>query len=124
MGTYLPDPEALTAITGMDPSLAGAVHARVGEKLRNEPVEDFRIDFEDGYGYHSDAEEDAHASEAAGQLARAMHDGTLPPFIGIRIKPLSTASRGRAIRTLDLFLSKLLTDTRALPPNFVVTLPK
>ncbi len=30
-------------------------------KLRREPVEDFRIDFEDGYGARSDADEDATA---------------------------------------------------------------
>ncbi len=124
VGEYLPDSQALTTITGMDPSIAHEVHARVEQKLQREPVEDFRIDFEDGYGHHSEAEEDAHASESAGQLALAMRDGNLPPFIGIRIKPLSKTSCRRAMRTLDLFLSTLLAETRGLPPNFVVTLPK
>src|SRR5262245_19341384 len=31
-------------------SLARAVYERVVEKLKREPVEDYRIDFEDGYG--------------------------------------------------------------------------
>jgi hypothetical protein len=30
--------------------LAHAIYTRVQEKLSREPVEDFRIDFEDGYG--------------------------------------------------------------------------
>ena len=38
------------------------------EKLRREPVEDFRIDFEDGYGNRSDEEEDGHAAAAAQQV--------------------------------------------------------
>src|SRR5829696_8256675 len=45
--------------------LAHKVYARVAEKLRREPVEDFRIDFEDGYGNRPDAEEDGHAASAA-----------------------------------------------------------
>ena len=69
-------------------ALAGAVYERVVEKLTREPVEDFRIDFEDGYGNRPDAEEDGHAAAAARRSGRrACSNGTLPPFIGIRIKP-------------------------------------
>src|ERR1039458_3672891 len=69
---YAPDPTALARITGMDVPVAEPVHARIAAKLEREPIEDFRIDLEDGYGIHTGAEEDAHATEAAGQLARAM----------------------------------------------------
>jgi len=45
---YAPDPPSLTEAMGIPTSLAEMVHARVSEKLVREPVEDFRIDFEDG----------------------------------------------------------------------------
>jgi hypothetical protein len=105
--------------------LAHAVYARVSEKLRREAVEDFRIDFEDGYGNRPDAEEDAHAESAALEVAEAMRAGTLTPFIGIRIKPFTEELRARSVRTLDIFLTALATSTGgALPANFFVMLPK
>jgi citrate lyase beta subunit len=105
--------------------MAQTVYARVLEKLRREPVEDFRIDFEDGYGNRPDAEEDQHAKLAAEEVARGFAEGSLPPFIGIRLKPFSMELRDRSIRTLDLFVSALCKAAHGkLPPNFVVTLPK
>jgi len=65
------------------------VHRRIADKLIREPVEDFRLDFEDGYGNRPDAEEDTCAIGAAEAVAKGMADDTLPPFIGIRIKPFS-----------------------------------
>ena len=105
--------------------LAYSVYKRVQEKLAQEPVEDFRIDFEDGYGNRSNEEEDRHAEQAAEQVAKGMQNNTLPPFIGIRLKPFTQELKERGIRTLDIFLSTLneLTDGR-LPNNFVVTIPK
>ena len=106
-------------------ALAGAVYARVIDKLQHEPVEDYRIDFEDGYGNRSDAEEDGHAVAAASEMAKGQREHTLPPFVGIRIKPLSEELKARSLRTLDLFVSTLLQETSGvLPPHFVITLPK
>jgi citrate lyase beta subunit len=127
-----PTPEALAALFGLPPHVAARVHPRVREKLAREPVEDLRIDFEDGYGHRPDAEEDAHAVAAARALAEAHAAGLLPPFIGLRIKSLGGGSAARAIRTLDLFLTSLVTASSAdpgsaapsLPPGLVVTLPK
>jgi hypothetical protein len=51
--------------------LACTVYQRVREKLQREPVEDFRIDFEDGFGARPDDEEDAVARQAAAELARS-----------------------------------------------------
>jgi hypothetical protein len=108
-----------------DAGLAERVYARVVEKLEREPVEDFRIDFEDGYGNRPDAEEDGHAESVAREVAKGLAEGTLPPFLGIRVKTLSEELRGRSVRTLDLFLTTLVEATGgALPPNFVLTLPK
>ena len=105
--------------------LAHTIYKRVGEKLRREPVEDFRIDFEDGYGNRSDDEEDGHAVSAAAEVAEGINNATLPAFIGIRIKPFNEELRMRSIRTLDLFISTLVERTNGdLPDNFVVTLPK
>ena len=107
------------------PDMARAIHERVRAKLEREPVEDIRIDFEDGYGNRSEEEEDGHAVQAAQELARGMTAGTLPPFSGIRIKPLSDELARRSLRTLDIFLTTLVKEGRGrVPPNFVVTLPK
>jgi citrate lyase beta subunit len=98
---------------------------RVRSKLNAEPIEDYRIDFEDGYGIRSDAEEDRHAEAAAKAVAEAMRDSLLPPFIGIRIKPFDAPHRTRSFRTLELFLATLLHSSGGkLPPNFVITIPK
>jgi citrate lyase beta subunit len=104
---------------------AHTLYRRVREKLQREPVEDFRIDFEDGYGNRPDEEEDGHAASAAGEVAAGMTTGELPPFLGIRIKPFTEELRDRSIRTLDIFLTELVSKTRGkLPGRFFVTLPK
>ena len=122
---YAPDAGTLGSVLGIAPDAADRVYARVKEKLQREAVEDFRLDFEDGYGNRPDAEEDGHARSAAVEVATAAKNGTLPPFIGIRIKNLGDELRSRALRTAHLFLERLLKETGGrLPPNFVVTLPK
>jgi hypothetical protein len=105
--------------------LAHTVRARVVDKLRSEPVEDLRVDFEDGFGVRPDAEEDAAAIRVAGETARGMRERSLPARFGVRIKSLSRETRARALRTLDLYLTALAAETGgALPSGFVVTLPK
>jgi citrate lyase beta subunit len=94
-----------------DESIVDMVRA----KLAAEPVEDIRVDFEDGYGQRSDEVEDAHAL-AAGAALRSC----TAPFSGLRIKGLEPATILRAARTLDLVLSALGPP----PPGFVVTVPK
>jgi citrate lyase beta subunit len=120
-----PDDATLAEAFSLAPELAAAVRPRVEEKLRREPVEDFRIDFEDGYGNRPDAEEDGHAESAALEVARGAAAGTLPPFIGIRIKPFSGELAARSLRTLQRFIDALCgANGGRLPDNFVVTLPK
>ena len=105
--------------------LAWTVYNRTAEKLRNEPIEDFRIDFEDGYGFRADAEEDAHCISASDALAESFLDNTITPFCGFRVKSFQPETFRRGVRTLDLFLTNLLDKTAGeLPENFVVTLPK
>jgi citrate lyase beta subunit len=122
---YAPDAATLAAAVGLPAGeLAETVYRRVREKLEREPVEDFRIDFEDGYGHRGDEEEDGHAVAAAREAAQGLQNGSLPPFLGIRIKPLAGALHRRGARTLDLFVTTLVRAAGALPPGFVVTLPK
>jgi citrate lyase beta subunit len=105
--------------------LPWSVYHKMVRKLREEPVEDFRIDFEDGFGNRPDEEEDAVALQAARELATGMRQKTIAPFIGIRIKPFTEDLKYRGARTLDLFITSLLQHTGGqLPANFVVMLPK
>ncbi len=116
LATYAPDAASFAAVFGFDAALGAQVYERATAKLNAEPVEDLRIDFEDGYGHRGDDEEDAHARAAGAAYAQA----TLPPFSGLRVKPLTPDTGLRALRTLTLFLEAL----REVPPGFVVTLPK
>src|SRR6478735_5823282 len=96
------------ASRGASSWLIDTVYRRVVAKLEREAVEDFRIDFEDGYGNRPDDEEDGHAASAARQVAEGMKAGTISPFIGIRIKPFSQELTKRSLRTLELFVSTLM----------------
>jgi hypothetical protein len=120
---YAPTAESLGGAIDID--VSEKMYARIVEKLEREAVEDFRLDFEDGYGNRPDEEEDAHAAAAGREVARGFAAGTLPPFIGIRIKPLNEDLRARSIRTLDIFMTSLLGETAGkLPAGFVITVPK
>ena len=105
--------------------LSYQIYHKVLHKLQTEAVEDFRIDFEDGYGNRSNEEEDQTARDAAIECVKGMQRGTLPPFIGIRIKPFSEEMKERGLRTLDIFVSTLVGASEGrLPNNFIVMLPK
>ncbi|ACU39749.1 aldolase [Actinosynnema pretiosum subsp. pretiosum] len=118
---HVPSPEGLTELLDLEPALAADVHAGVRAKLAAEPVEDLRIDFEDGYGSRPDAEEDADAERTA-LLVRAWLDaGVAPGRFGVRIKSFDTPELvRRGVRTLDVFLTAL----GGPPPGFVITFPK
>jgi citrate lyase beta subunit len=124
MNAYASTPEILGGALGLsDHSALSAIDARVRDKLRREPIEDFRIDFEDGYGNRPDAEEDGHAVAVAREVAKGMRNGTLSPFIGMRIKPLNEELRERAVRTLDLVYTALV-EAGGLPERWILTIPK
>jgi citrate lyase beta subunit len=122
---YAPDPETFTRAIGLPGGeMASVLYERVTDKLSREPVEDFRLDFEDGYGSRPDAEEDGHARAAGREVAEGLASGSLPPFVGIRIKPLTKELETRAVRTLEGFLASVVEEAGRLPNDFVVTLPK
>ncbi|WP_370423096.1 aldolase [Streptomyces sp. QH1-20] len=120
---HAPDAAAFAAVLGLRDDLAEEVYERVRDKLSREPVEDLRVDFEDGYGPRPDAEEDAAAARAARLLAAAHADGTAAPYGGIRMKCMEAAVRDRGIRTLDIFLTALM-EAGGLPEGLLLTLPK
>lgn len=122
---YACDAESFGRLLEIPAALREIVFTRVEEKLASGAIEDYRIDFEDGYGIRSDSEEDSDAERAASATAAALLNGGLPAFFGIRIKPLSGEQGRRALRTLDIYVSSLCRETDSrLPSNFVTTIPK
>jgi hypothetical protein len=115
---------ALAADLGLTDEVAQQVTGRVETKLRTAPIEDLRLDFEDGYGDRGDAAEDADCVTAAGAVADALKAGTSPDFIGIRFKCFEAPTRRRGIRTLDLFLGSLIERVGQVPEQLVITFPK
>lgn len=117
--------DALDAHDHLFAELAGddEIVGRVRRKLAAEPIEDLRIDFEDGYGNRPDPVEDGDAATAGAALAKSLFDGTAPPFTGIRIKSLEAPTRRRGVRTLIAFIDALA-GAGASFDGFVTTLPK
>jgi citrate lyase beta subunit len=128
LARFAPDGDALAramVFSGRERAFADDVHERVTRKLETEPVEDYRIDFEDGYGTHPDAAEDAEVLRCADATAAAMRAGNLPPTFGIRVKPLTRELAARSLQTTDLFIETVRFGSGgALPRNFIVTLAK
>jgi citrate lyase beta subunit len=118
-----PDAAGTSEVWGVDPALAGEVHGRVRDKLASQPIEDLRIDFEDGYGARADREEDTAVAAAAQALATSVREGTAAPFHGIRFKSFEAATRARGLRTLALFVGELVA-AGGLTDGLVLTLPK
>lgn len=108
---------------GLSPDVARAVHGRVRAKLTDQPIEDLRIDFEDGYGARSDDVEDADVIGAARSLAAQVVAGSATPFHGIRFKSFEQPTRARGVRTLTLFVSELAA-AGGVTDRLRLTLPK
>ncbi|HEY1566425.1 MAG TPA: hypothetical protein VGF68_05385 [Solirubrobacteraceae bacterium] len=119
---------ALDAQPGLFAELVGndETVARVRGKLAAEPIEDLRIDFEDGYGNRPDPVEDGDAVAAGAALAASLSQGAATPFSGIRIKSLEAPTRRRAVRTFIAFVDALAGAAGGRDPfqSFVTTLPK
>src|SRR6478609_7851262 len=116
-----PDPAAAAGLglSAVDAAVLGQVRA----KLDAEPIEDLRLDFEDGYGNRHDAEEDADAVRIGALLPALLSDPAGPLLAGIRFKSLEAPTRRRGLRTLDLVVGGVL-SAGPLPDGFLVTLPK
>lgn len=122
--TYAPTSQSFASAVGIRDEIAESVYERVLRKLEYEPVEDYHIDFEDGYGCRPDEEEDRHAVSVGNEVARTLRSGALA-HTGIRIKPLDERHRPRSTRTLELFLRSLVnTSGGYFPAPIGITLPK
>jgi citrate lyase beta subunit len=106
---------------GLDPALMEQVLQRVRAKLATEPVEDLRVDAEDGYRGPPTAEDD-DVLRAAATVAADIAAGVAPPSLGIRAKSLEGPTRRRGVRSLDLFLGTVGAESPGA--QAVVTLPK
>lgn len=125
LDVHAPTADELAAVFDVDASAAARVRGRVAAKLEVEPVEDLRVDFEDGYGSRDAEEEDRDAARSARAVARILAEPGAPAFVGLRIKSFADGDHRRAIRTLDGFVTTLLEATDGvLPDGFVVTFPK
>lgn len=104
---HAPDAAAMADALGMDPEAVADVWANVLAKLAREPIEDLRVDAEDGYRGAAGAE-DGDVIAAAGALAGDIRAETAPFFLGLRPKCLEAPVRARGLRSLDLFLGALI----------------
>ncbi|WP_078278015.1 DUF6986 family protein [Mycobacteroides franklinii] len=93
---------------------------RVKERLAIAPIQDLRLDFEDGYGWREDSIEDADARRAGRVLRTLSIDANPPAALGIRIKGLTSLHLRRSVRTLELVLD----GASGVPRGFVTTIPK
>jgi hypothetical protein len=124
LARHAPTPDDLAHAARFDADAVRSVWGAVVAKLEAEPIEDLRVDLEDGYGTRADAEEDQHALAAGRALAASVAAGTAPPFLGIRFKSLEGGTRRRGLRTLDLVIGALMEAGGELPSGWRVTLPK
>lgn len=124
LNTHTPGAGSFGGAFGLDPEIAGLVRERVAAKLAREPIEDVRIDFEDGYGVRPDAEEDGHVAQVVEAVAAAYQVKGLPHYWGLRVKSFADGGHERAMRTLDVFLTALRERLGRLPGGFTITFPK
>ncbi|GAA2578991.1 aldolase [Actinomadura fulvescens] len=124
LNTHTPGAGSFGTAFGIEPEIAGLVRERVAAKLASEPIEDVRIDFEDGYGVRSDAEEDGHVAQVVEAVATAYNAKGLPHYWGLRVKSFADGGHERAMRTLDGFLTALRDRLGRLPGGFTITFPK
>lgn len=110
------DDAGLARLCGVDERDAATVAALTRRKLTGEPIEDLRIDFEDGFTQrdvptdHRDSDEDSRARSAAGILAEWLDTDSpapAPAFAGIRLKSFDPTTRDRGIRTLAIVITEL-----------------
>ena len=125
LGAHAADADAFVDAFRAPADVAERTRERTLAKLERQPVEDLRVDFEDGYGIREDDEEDRHAEEAARAVLEARGDSIAPRSLGLRVKSFDDETlEARSVRTLDRFLSVLVEDGAGLPAGPVVTFPK
>ena len=118
MDEHTPTAKALATAVGADIRGVQEIFDRLGAKIKTQPIEDLRIDFEDGYGRRGDEAEERDLKAAINVFKELQ-----TPFIGIRMKALEAVTRERGLKTLDQFTAGIISNGK-YPENFVITLPK
>ncbi|YAL83473.1 DUF6986 family protein [Dermacoccaceae bacterium W4C1] len=129
MDRFAPDPATLATAVGAQVSEVEAVWPALRAKLSTEPIEDLRVDFEDGYGRRSDETEDADLARAAQVLS---DPAGRPRWFGIRFKCFEPPVHERGLRTLASFVAAMSQAERTgqperagqVPHGLTLTLPK
>jgi len=130
LAEHAPDAAALAAATGLAPEVVEDAWPALRAVLAARPVQDLRLDLEDGYGPRPDAVEDADAAAAGAVLAALALPGApaAPALAGVRVRSMEAATRHRSLRSLDLVLAGLVAAVArgegAVPARAVVTLAK
>jgi citrate lyase beta subunit len=110
---------------GVPAEVAERTRDRTLAKLDRRPVEDLRVDFEDGFGMRPDDEEDRHADVSARAIADMRAEGAAPPWFGLRVKSFDDERlEVRSTRTLERFVSALVEVAGGLGDGFLITFPK
>lgn len=117
------DPGTLAAATGLPVDEVEDAWALLGGTLATRPIQDLRLDLEDGYGPRTDDVEDRDADAAAATILAEAAAADGPRRSGIRHRSLEASTRSRAVRTLDRVVGRLA-EAGGPPPGFVLTLPK
>ncbi|KYH44928.1 aldolase/citrate lyase family protein [Branchiibius sp. NY16-3462-2] len=120
---YAPDAATLAAALGEPVADIEPIYPLIVAKLQREPIEDLRIDFEDGYGRRPDAVEDADLQSCLSAYADQRTAGIRPPWWGIRFKSFEAPTRDRGVRTLAGFLAGVI-ENGQVPTGLTLTLPK
>jgi len=107
LAAHAADPATMAEVIGMDSNLVAEVWPLVLAKLEREPIEDLRVDAEDGYRGGPESEDD-DVLAAAASVASDVRAGGAPPFLGLRAKCLEGPVRARGLRSLELFLGALV----------------
>lgn len=126
LAAQAPDDASFGEAMGIAGGTAGLVRRRTIDRLTNAPVDDVRVDFEDGYGVHPDAEEDAVGRQVGADFVR-IAASSAAPGLGVRLKPLGMETRARSVRTLEVLLRSIASEaqrTGAAPASLTVCIAK
>ena len=122
LATYAPSADELARATGESTDDVAGVYDRLVAKLEQDPIEDLRADFEDGYGVRSDDAEDTHLTGVLTGFGELAARQQLPTWHGIRFKSFEAPTRPRGVRTLVDYLAGMA--HAGLLAGNVLTLPK
>ncbi|GAB3582205.1 DUF6986 family protein [Calidifontibacter terrae] len=118
---FAPDTTTLADAVGAPIAEVEQVYGRLQKVLQDGPIQDLRIDFEDGYGRRPDETEDAHVAAATEAIRQLLTRPERPTWWGIRFKAFEAPTRERGLRTLASFVDSVRNN---IGDGLTLTLPK